>query len=423
MRKVCFAAVCEQVLIVEDSMTFSSLLKRSVKNELGLNAVVARNYEECVNILEDRDDFFVALLDVNLPDAPNGEIVDLVLSRNIPAIVITGEISDDIRDQMWSKKIMDYVFKENMRNIDYVIESVRRIHDNMGSKILIVDDSTLARKHMTSLVLAHKYEALSAKNASEALVVLSENRDIKLIVIDYNMPGINGVELTKEIRAKFTKKDLAIIGISGQGSSSTSIAFLKNGANDYITKPFETEEFYCRISQNIDIINHFNQFKALVSKDYLTDLYNRKYLMETGAKLFANLKRNNLEIIVALIDLDDFKKINDSFGHSVGDEALIHVSKLINGRFRQSDIVSRYGGEEFCVVNTNMDAARVFDVYEALRKEIENNVLRIDRREVRLSVSIGICSTPLDTFKDMVNKADDLMYRAKHRGKNTILMC
>lgn len=422
MREACYSLPCERVLIVEDSLTFSSLLKRSIKNELGIDSVVCRNYDECVQLLNAEEKFFVALLDINLPDAQCGEVVDFVLSKDIPAIIVTGEFGDDIRDLMWSKKIMDYVYKENIRNIDYVVDSVRRIHDNRGSKILIVDDSTLARNHMSSLVLAHRYEALVAKNAEEALDVFAENRDVKLIVIDYNMPGVNGVELTKIIRSKFTKKDLAILGISGQGSASTSIAFLKNGANDYITKPFETEEFYCRISQNIDIINHFLQFKALVSTDYLTNLHNRKYLMETGEKLYANVRRNNIAMVVALIDLDDFKKINDAYGHSFGDEALVHVSKLINARFRESDIVARYGGEEFCVVNTNMDPDKAFDIYEELRKEIERNLLTVDGREAFLSVSIGVCSTPLNSFHEMINQADDLMYKAKQSGKNKILI-
>ncbi len=413
-----------RVLIVDDSKTFASLLSRRIRTELDLDCDVAMTYAAGVDMATaGKDRYLAALLDLNLPDAPNGEIVDAVLAHGLPAIIFTAEINDDLRDQFWSKRIIDYVLKQNIANIDYIIASLRRMRDNRDLKILVVDDSAMARNHLCALLAAHRYQPLAARDAQEAADALKEHPDIKIVIIDYNMPDCNGADLTKNIRTRAAKKDLAIIGISGHGGTSTSVRFLKNGANDYITKPFLTEEFYCRISQNVDILNQFQLINDLVNKDYLTKLHNRKYLVETGEKFFANVRRKNLDMVVALIDIDDFKRINDTYGHNIGDDALVHIAGLIRERFRESDIVARYGGEEFCVVNINMDKTKARDVYNELRAMIESRPFyTADCQPISMSVSIGICAAHLDTFRDMLKMADQLMYEAKNKGKNHILI-
>lgn len=412
-----------RVLIVDDSKTFVSLLTRRIHNELDIDCDVAMTFAEGVaRAASGGDSYLAALLDLNLPDAPHGEIVDAVLAHHVPSIIFTAEINDDMRDLFWSKRIIDYVLKQNIASVDYIVDSLRRLRDNPDLKILVVDDSSMARNHLSALLAAHRYIPLAVRNAGEAMEALRNDEAIKIVVIDYNMPDMDGAQLTKTIRATYGKKDLAIIGISGHGGTSTSVRFLKNGANDYITKPFLTEEFYCRVSQNVDILNQFKLINDLVNKDFLTRLHNRKYLTETGEKFFANLKRNNVGMVTALIDIDDFKRINDTHGHDVGDEALRHLAGLIRKRFRESDIVARYGGEEFCVVNINMDKAKAYAVYNDLRQAIEREPFVHDGTPIPLSVSIGVCTTHEASFGKMVAVADQLMYDAKNKGKNHILV-
>ena len=118
-----------QVLVVEDSRLFGSLLKKKIDTDLNLDVVWAQTYTEAVNLINDKsNNFFVGLLDLNLPDAPDGKIVDFVLSKNIPVIVFTGEFSDDVREAIWEKKVVDYVIKESNHNLDYVVSLIRRIY-------------------------------------------------------------------------------------------------------------------------------------------------------------------------------------------------------------------------------------------------------------------------------------------------------
>ena len=412
-----------KVLVVDDSKTFVSLLTRRIQHELDIDCDVAMDFAAGAALAKsDGASYLAALLDLNLPDAPNGEIVDAVLAQGVPSIIFTAEINDDLRDLFWSKRIIDYVLKQNVASVDYIIDSLRRLRDNPNLKILVADDSSMVRNQLSALLAAHRYVPFVVRNASEALATLEKEEDIKIVVIDYTMPDMDGAQLTKIIRTSHSKKDLAIIGISGHGGMSTSVRFLKNGANDYITKPFLTEEFYCRISQNVDILNQFALINDLVNKDFLTKLHNRKYLTETGEKFYANLKRNNIGMVAALIDIDDFKRINDAHGHDVGDAVLRHTAAIIRKRFRESDIVARYGGEEFCVVNINMDKAKAYDVYNDLRLAIVQEPYVNNCLPIPLSVSIGVCTAHEASFGEMIGVADHLMYDAKHKGKNHILV-
>lgn len=412
-----------KVLIVDDSKTFVALLTRRIQSELDIDCDVARDYATGVALATTGGaSYLAALLDLNLPDAPNGEIVDAILAQGVAPLIFTAEINDDMRDLFWSKRIIDYVLKQNIASVDYIIDSLRRLRDNPELKVLVVDDSSMVRNQLSALLVAHRYRPHCARNAGEAMDALAADPDIKIVIIDYNMPDMDGAQLTKIIRSTHSKKDLAIIGISGHGGASMSVRFLKNGANDYITKPFLTEEFYCRVSQNVDILNQFQTINDLVNKDFLTKLHNRKYLTETGEKFYANLKRNNIGMVAALIDIDDFKRINDAHGHDVGDAVLRHTAGIIRKRFRESDIVARYGGEEFCVVNINMDKTKAYDVYNDLRLAIAAEPYVHDCAPIPLTVSIGVCTSHEDSFGQMVAVADHLMYEAKHTGKNHILV-
>lgn len=410
------------VLIVEDSKTFGALLQRMVAREINCETVWARSLAECREVLDSGSPFDAALLDLNLPDAPDGQVVDLVLSRNIPSVVFTGELSDNLRDIIWSKRIVDYVLKESVHNLEYVARLIRRILRNKGLKVLVVDDSKMARNHMASLLAAHGYEVLEAGDGAHALEIVETDPEVRLIISDFNMPDMNGAALTKAIREVTRRETLFIIGVSSQGSYLTSVAMLKSGANDFITRPFQAEEFYCRISQNVDMLNMIEDLTGMANRDFLTGLSNRKHLHETGRHLFANQVRGNLRLTASIIDLDHFKKVNDTYGHDVGDDVLRHFATLLRERFRGSDVLARYGGEEFCVLSVNLDKDKASERFEAFRRAVAESPMLLDGREIFITVSIGVYTGSAGTFEGMLKSADDLLYKAKLEGRNRICL-
>jgi diguanylate cyclase (GGDEF)-like protein len=412
-----------KVLIVEDSPTINELLTHNIVAQLHIDVESASSLQEAKQILDKHNDkFFVAILDLNLPDAPHGEIVDYVLSMGVPPIILTSNISDGLHDEMMDKHIIDYVIKRNLNEIEYVIELVERLSYNFERKILLVDDSKSSRQVMKTLLQRHYFNVLEASDGNEALHLLDEHDDIIMMITDYNMPAMNGMELTTKVRGKYSRHELAIIGISALGSGTVSIKFLKSGANDFISRPFLHEEFYCRINQNIDAVVNYNTLRTAADCDYLTGLFNRKYIFNNiGEKLFQNAKRNNINLTVAMIDIDFFKRINDTHGHHTGDMALKHIASIFTEQLRESDVIARIGGEEFCLLCVNIDNSKAEKLFERFRQAVMENPLVLEDLTVSMTVSIGYTMELPDSLDHMVKDADSALYDAKEGGRNKVV--
>ena len=253
-----------KIFIAEDNSMMRDVLHSVISNTLGLEVISKANYEDSVNALDVcAPDVLLALLDFSLPDAPDGEIIDYVLSKNVPVIVFTGHDSHDMRDYIWSKKVVDYVEKGSIASIDYVCYAIRRFQLNDKIKLLVVDDSIVARKYVSELLKVHRYNVFEASSGDEALTIIKREGDIKLVVTDYVMPDMDGFKLATEIRSIFSKEHLAIIGISGVGKHNIAAKFLKSGANDYINKPIITDELYYRVNNNLEQLERVNELEKL----------------------------------------------------------------------------------------------------------------------------------------------------------------
>lgn len=410
-----------KVLVVDDSPVINQLLSENIKSQLHLDVVSAYTMKEAIAAVSlNPNQFFVAILDLTLPDAPHGEVVDALLTLGIRPIILTANMSDDLHDEMMAKAIIDYVVKRNLGEMQYVIDQVQRLYENFDRRILIVDDSRLSRKLLRSLLERHNFTVEEAIHPEEGLKLLKNNPDFHLLITDYNMPKMTGAEFIAKVRCTFSRQELAILGVSTVGGGRVSVQMLKAGANDFITRPFMYEEFYCRVNQNIDGIASYQMLKNQAFRDFLTDLYNRRYMFETGNRLYENVKRENITIATAMIDIDYFKKVNDTFGHSVGDDMLKHVSKIFTKHFRDGDIIARIGGEEFCAlcINVNEDSAAI--LFERLRYRVMATPLQVNGLSVSVTVSIGYTLDLNDSFEGMVNKADELLYKAKNAGRNRV---
>ena len=408
--------------MVEDSRFFGSVLRSRLENDLGLQVRWAETCAQARAALEEADEpFGLALLDLVLPDATNGEVVDLVQSRGVPVIVLTGQISDELRDRMWSKRVVDYVLKDGPGAIDYALELVRRFEVNPEIKVLVVDDSRVALHHVQSLLEVHGYQIFAVSSPSEALVCLEQHPDIRLAIVDFNMPEMDGEELTRRIRRTRSREALAVIGISTYGSGHLSARFLKSGANDFLYKPFVSEEFYCRIAENLKAQDHLRALEKAAFQDYLTGLYNRRYFFEVTRKLLAVAHRSERPLAVAMIDIDHFKGFNDTYGHDVGDEVLREVAQALAGLVRGSDVVARLGGEEFCVVATNTPAADARGLFEALRQAVSARRIPHESGSLSVTVSVGVSTTLEPEIDQMLAAADRLLYEAKEGGRNRVV--
>jgi diguanylate cyclase (GGDEF)-like protein len=414
----------KRVLIVEDSKMLAILISRRIAADLKFERDVAPTFKHARQFIEDpENDYFLAVVDLHLPDAPKGEIVDFVMENNIPVIVFTSHFSDEIRETMLTKNVVDYIVKEGGPYvIDYLISSIDRFYKNQYTKILIVDDSQTSRASLRHLLEGQKFHILEAGNGEEALGILRSKNDIKLVITDYNMPGMDGFQLVSRIRETHPKNRLPIIGISAYGTSLLSARFLKNGASDFITKPFLEEELFCRINQNLEMLEHIQTIKEISNIDYLTGIYNRRYFFQFGQKLLENAKRGNLHLTAAIIDIDGMKRINERWGYEAGDQVVYEIAQMLNRNFRKSDMVARFGGKEFAVLATNMDLKHTATVFERIRATIEYKRIPFGNRMLSVTVSIGVTTKLEDSLKKMIKCGDSFRRKAKMMGKNRVII-
>ena len=412
----------DRILIVDDNKTLAKLISKKIENALEMKVDVAYSLTEAKLFLA-RYNYFITLLDINLPDAPNGEIVDYVLAKKHRVIVLSGNIDKEFRAKMLKKSIIDYVNKGGSGDIDYIIQILERLRKNQNHKVLVVDDSMVFRKQMQGMLENMFFEVITVAHGEEALGMLQAKPDISLVLTDYNMPVMDGLELTYEIRKTYSKDELCIVALSGNEDEEISALFLKHGANDYIKKPFSKEEFSVRVNNSIEALENIQTIMNYANRDYLTGLYNRRYFYKAMSEYEEDVKETGEKFAVAMIDIDHFKNVNDTYGHDVGDRVIVTLADILRSSTSPRDVVARFGGEEFCVVLKNINRYSAEDILERIRSEVESYTLTVDKdKHLKFTISIGaVIHNEEETLEDSINEADMMLYKAKNGGRNQVV--
>ncbi|UTA48800.1 response regulator [Simiduia sp. 21SJ11W-1] len=412
----------KRILVVEDSQLVTKIVKHVVKQQGDIEAVFATNFAEAKAVLaNEQDTLFAALTDLNLPDAPDGEVVDLVLDAGVPVIVLTGSYDDERRDKILSKGIVDYVVKEGRYSYEYAVGMVQRLERNQSLAVLVVDDSATSRRYISELLVRQGFKVYTAANGKEAIKVILAHEDVSLVITDYHMPEMDGVELVKNLRHKYGKSDLVIIGLSGQSDKALSAKFIKNGANDFLIKPFNYEEFNCRVRHNVESLELIRQIRDATFKDYLTGIWSRRYFYERGELLYSDAVTAGKPIAAAIIDLDHFRRLNDQYGHEVGDCLLVQVAELLQQALKRF-LVARAGGEEFFALLPGLDNDQAQSLISQVRQIVSARPLVLDDgTELYCTFSAGVTNLVGNSLDDQIAKADEYLIRAKEAGRDLVV--
>lgn len=407
-----------KILIVEDTPAMARVQKH-IALKAGYEVDIAESLAQTKELIS-KNSYFCAVVDFILPDAPSGEAVPCTINADIPTIVMTGNIDKKTRDTVEKYPIIDYIIKENKQAYQYLEKQLQRLPRNENVKVLVVDDSKSTRRYICSLLVRHKYQIIEAQDGQEALNLLEASPDISVIITDNEMPNMNGDELCSEIRRLYSNDEKAIIGISGSDSIGLSSLFLKNGANDYLHKPFNSEEFYCRLSQNVDMLELIATIRRQANTDYLTNLPNRRYFFEEAEKSLKQIKHTKGDGALAMLDIDHFKSINDTYGHDVGDEVLKGLSICFSKYFKKH-LVARLGGEEFAVYFIDVDKQEALKRLEGFRYFIEMNSREFSKAKIKFTISIGFANGPVYQIDELLKQADLKLYDAKESGRNKVV--
>jgi diguanylate cyclase (GGDEF)-like protein len=296
------------------------------------------------------------------------------------------------------------------------------------ANILVVEDDpdfrNLIKKHLEKF----GYSVDIAEDGEKALKLL-EKEDFRILLTDMAMPNLSGMDLIKSVRARTNKPYVYIIVVSAYAATTDIVKGIGVGADDYLSKPLSFAELEARIrigQRMIDLetrlVNSVKEQAELAKKDYLTGLYNRRHIYDLGNHLFEQGRRYGHKLSVSVVDVDKFKGINDSYGHAVGDEALLGISRHIEQTVRNVDILGRMGGEEFIVLMPETGNVGAMKVGERIRERIARNPLKTTGPTLQLTISQGIAtqSNQVHSLESLIDRADVALFTAKREGRNRI---
>lgn len=300
----------------------------------------------------------------------------------------------------------------------------------MNEKVLLVDDSRQARVALKDALKDVFSVFIEAEDGIAAIKAFVEEKP-GFIITDIEMPSINGYRFISTIRGMEDGKDVPIILISGtKDSLKKKLTGFNLGASDFVLKPFEGEELIARVKSLVKMRNLMDELKeknALLEKlavtDELTGLHNRRHFFEAVKEQLALGLRHGFKMACLLIDIDHFKKINDTYGHAAGDEVLKKLGSLLSSCKREGEILARFGGEEFimCLFNTDTGHARL--AAERFRKLVADHDFSSVYPGLRITVSIGLALFPQErvtSIDSLIRTADEAMYASKTGGRDRV---
>jgi len=295
--------------------------------------------------------------------------------------------------------------------------------------VLLVDDSPVARKLVVDALPPDEYEVLPVETGQEALEVFEERRP-GLVITDWLMPDLSGIELCERLRSRFANSFTYIILLTSVTDKSEVVRGLQAGADEYLTKPFHAEELAARVAVGrkiaglqLEIEAKNRQLEQLALTDALTDLPNRRGIEQWAMRELSGAMRHSFSFWVVMADLDNFKSVNDTFGHEAGDGVLKTFAEILQTNSRQCDICGRIGGDEFLVIITHSEREGVGAVVERIRGQVEALNFKFGGRPANVTASFGIASLQRGVptnFDRLVAQADEALYSAKRGGRNRI---
>ena len=290
-------------------------------------------------------------------------------------------------------------------------------------KVLIADDDSSFRGALEEQLSKWGYEVIAVSDGLGAWDVIAGDNPPKLILLDWMMPGMEGIETCRRIRTRDEDTYFYIILLTAKGGGEDIVEGIDAVADDYMVKPFDAQELKVRLRTGQRIIELQEALQREASTDSLTGLANRNAIYETVKRELQRADRGDTPLAVAMVDIDNFKRFNDTYGHLAGDECLQEVARRLASSVRAYDSVGRWGGEEFLIVFPGCDANSATGMAERLRRSVADRALTAREVQREVTISVGICSKGAGTARDadrLIEAADRAMYGAKETGRNRI---
>ncbi len=419
------------ILIVDHSKVVRTVWNKMVA-DLGHKSLTVETAEEALKVLQGQEVEFICA-SLSLPGM-NGialcrQARALPKHQKTPFILLTSTQDKTLRQEAFEAGVTEIQEKMDKEQLEARLKQyLSEEQHELTGRVLYIEDSMVAAHVMIKILRHMNLQVDHFRSADEALAAF-EKHDYDLIVSDILLEGVmSGVGLVNRVRSYLSdKRRVPILALSGMDDTTRRIELFRLGVNDYIAKPPVEEEVRARVRNLIISKQLFDQVQAqsrqlyqLAMQDQLTGLYNRTGLMEFADKYFSEAASEDTPLSLLIIDLDHFKNINDTHGHSAGDRVLALTSAMLKQACGEGDLVARVGGEEFVLIMNQCGVEQAAKQAEELRKRIEE--LKPDG--IPLTASIGVTARPLGKdvkFDDLFKAADRAVYEAKNQGRNRVV--
>ena len=296
--------------------------------------------------------------------------------------------------------------------------------------VLVVDDDPLSLHMVDYRLRQWGHEVVTCANGEEAWEKIESGYLPHAAVLDWMMPGLNGLELCQKIRARSDGPYVYIILLTGKGETEDVIEGLEAGADDYLTKPLHFGELKVRLRTGQRIVNlqadlmaAHESLRVQARQDSLTHALNHGAILDYLQREQARAKREHLPLSLIMADLDEFKRINDQYGHLAGDYVLVEVTSRLHDCLRPYDAIGRYGGDEFLVVLPGSDSRTVLQQAERIQASLANDPIHLSEREFFVTMSLGLTTWTepyVGDAKFLIHAVDEALYSVKNNGRNGV---
>jgi diguanylate cyclase (GGDEF)-like protein len=411
------------VLLVEDTRLYSFAVRSLLEGNFGLIVIHCATLAALRHELEsDTGAFNLAILDLCLADAADGEALDIITTHSIPAIVFSGFTSERRREEILSKNVAELVYKNSPSSLENLGACVERVLSQGRAQLLLVDPDAEEKSAMFATVSRGSFMVTHCASASEALLVLDASRNTELVLVRADLAAEGDYCFVDLLKSRFGEDAVRVIGFSRTKGGDDVARFLNAGGDDFVHLPVSVADVEGRLTHLLALHKQIQGLQRMASRDYLTDMLNRRYFFDRGPKLVDICLRQSAPVCAALLDIDHFKKLNDTHGHEIGDLVLKAVSrKILQLVGEKQHLPARIGGEEFAILFTSLDIESAYEFCERIRKEVARIKVVVDDEDISVTVSMGLASiSDAETFDNYLNAADQYLYLAKHSGRNRV---
>jgi len=383
---------------------------------------VATKQEALAYIAQQSVDLIITAMEFNDGDAESF-ILDLpqASKKDIPVVVVTSNDSLELRERLFSLGVVDYILKSEVNEDHFkhffttlsAEDELSRFMRDM--RVAILDDSPIILKVVHRILEMNGFRFADFYVTPRELVESGKTYDLYLV--DMVLPELTGDKVISEIRSH--QPNTIIIGMSQFTGEKSITSLLMAGADDYIHKPFDAASLISRIKINVRSYQYKKRLELMAVTDGLTGLYNHRFIFERLEEETAKVARYGRPLSIIMLDIDNFKRVNDTFGHRAGDEVILSVAHAIMASLRKTDVAGRYGGEEFLVLLPETDLKAAHIVAEKIRNTVA--LLQFETKDLAVTISAGVAEAEKgESFEALINRADAKLYTAKRNGKNRV---